>query len=613
MRRVTRNLRTYLGVLVAMVAVLLLFLPADHVKASGVPWSARSVGDVIASFAGLDFTAFIETSYREYLLRFPEWITQLGIPGNFGVRNDALNDYSEAYIEDTQSLERAILDRLHGYDRSSLYPSEQLSYDVFLSCFDDRVRGQTFALYDYPITHYYITSLHWAFFDLLTEVEPVSSLQDAEDYVSRLRQSGRQFDQIIDGLERRLAVGIVVPKIVIDRALPGIDQWASAPATATPFYTVFAQKLGNVAGLATSQRTSLLKEAQSAIEGVVLPAYGRIAAALRELYALAPDRVGVGQYPNGDAYYAYLLRHYTGGDLTAEEIHTLGVGEVARLRQEIEDASLGLGFLPEGLSIPAIFSRATTAGGTLTGSAVVDAFGRLIATAQERLAGVIDPLPSIPVTVVGVDAGGYYRPPAGDGSRPGAFYASTSGPQPRFGMPTLAYHETLPGHHVQIASAMELDLPLFRQVESFLGYTEGWALYSERLASDLGWYADDPYGNLGRLADEMMRAVRLVVDTGIHAKGWTAEEAISYFVENTGKPRAYAENEIYRYIVWPGQSTAYMVGMLHLLDLRRLAQERLGDGFSLVDFHRALLGEGNVPLLLVDRLVEDYIRRASGG
>ncbi len=607
----SRGLRVYLGVLAAMAAFLLV-LPGNLAKATGAPWSARPVGDVIAGFSDLDFATFLETSYREYLLRFPESVTQLGIPGNFGVRNDALNDYSEAYIADTQILEQAILDRLHAYDRSALSYSQQLSYDVFEWCFDDRVCGQAFALYDYPITHYYITSLHWAFFDLLTEVEPVSSPEDAEDYVSRLRESGRQFDQIIDGLDRRRAAGIVVPKSVIDRALPGIDQWESAPATATPFYTVFAEKLGNVPGLTTGQRSALLREAQSAIQETVLPAYGRIAAALRALYASAPDSVGVSQYPNGEAYYAYLLAHYTGSDLTADEIHTLGLGEVARLRQEILEASLGLGF-PAGLSIPAIFSRATTAGGTVAGRAVVDAFQHLISAAQERLSGVIDPLPLIPVTVVGVDAGGYYRPPAGDGSRPGTFYASASSPQPCFGMPTLAYHETIPGHHVQIASAMELDLPLFRQVESFLGYTEGWALYSERLAFDLGWYAEDPYGNLGRLFDEMMRAVRLVVDTGIHTKGWTAEEAISYFMENTGKPRAYAEGEVYRYIVWPGQSTAYMVGMLHLLDLRHTAEQALGDRFSLVDFHRALLGAGNVPLLLVDRLVEDYVRRATGG
>jgi uncharacterized protein (DUF885 family) len=178
-------------------------------------------------------------------------------------------------------------------------------------------------------------------------------------------------------------------------------------------------------------------------------------------------------------------------------------------------------------------------------------------------------------------------------------------------MPTLAYHETIPGHHVQIASAMDLDLPMFRQVESFLGYTEGWALYAERLAWELGWYTEDPYGNLGRLKDEMMRAVRLVVDTGIHTRGWTAEEAIAYFFENTGKARATAEREVFRYIVWPGQATAYMVGMLHLLDLRRTAEEALGDRFRLVEFHDAVLGGGNAPLAILDRVVGDYIDRAS--
>ena len=603
--------RGVLGAAIAIAAVSLGCLPIVAAEASAAPWSVKPVAKVIASWVNLDFDSFIERSYSEYLRRFPEWLTSLGLSGAFGVRNDALNDYSAGYVRETEALEQAVLERLRSYDRASLSAARQVTYDVFEWCFDDRVHGQEFALYDYPISHYTITSLHWAVFDLLTDTQPIASLEDAEDYVSRLLRVGRQFDQVIDGLRRRADAGIVVPKSVSDLALPEIDGLAGASAASTPFYTVFEEKLARIGGMSAGERRSLLSRAKSAIGEVVLPVYARIARALRELYPSAPYQVGVSQYPNGDAYYATLLRHYTGTEVTADEVHALGLQEVARLREEIRMACRDLG-LPEDLAIPEVSLRAEEASGILYGSAVVQEYERLIDQASQRLAGVIEPLPSAKVIVVGIPVGGYYKAPATDGSRPGAFYASLQGPQPRYSMPTLAYHETIPGHHVQIAGAMDLALPMFRQVESFLGYTEGWALYAERLAWELGWYAEDPYGNLGRLKDEMMRAVRLVVDTGIHTRGWTAEDAIAYFVENTGKARATAEREVFRYIVWPGQATAYMVGMLHLLDLRRTAKEALGDRFRLIEFHDAVLGGGNAPLAILDRLVGDYIDRASG-
>jgi uncharacterized protein (DUF885 family) len=194
----------------------------------------KPAAEVIASWANLDFDSFIERSYSEYLRRFPEWLTSLGLSGAFGVRNDALNDYSEGYLEETEALEQAVLERFRGYDRASLSSAQQVTYDIFEWCFDDRVHGQEFALYDYPISHYTITSLHWAVFDLLTDTQPIASLEDAEDYVSRLLRVGRQFDQVIDGLRRRADAGIVVPKSVMALARPEIDRLAGAPASQHP-------------------------------------------------------------------------------------------------------------------------------------------------------------------------------------------------------------------------------------------------------------------------------------------------------------------------------------------------------------------------------------------
>jgi uncharacterized protein (DUF885 family) len=216
------------------------------------------------------------------------------------------------------------------------------------------------------------------------------------------------------------------------------------------------------------------------------------------------------------------------------------------------------------------------------------------------------------VVVVGVPQGGFYEGPALDGTRPGTFYATMQGSEAKFGMPSLAYHEGIPGHHLQIALASEMNLPLFRNVVLFNAYSEGWALYAERLAWELGWYKDNPYGDLGRLQYEAFRAARLVVDTGIHAEKWTFDQAVDFMVENTGMQRGYLEYEVTRYISWPGQATSYMIGMLKILEVRQKAIDQLGAKFDLKEFHNVVLGNGSVPLDVLERVVDEYITAKKG-
>jgi len=242
---------------------------------------------------------------------------------------------------------------------------------------------------------------------------------------------------------------------------------------------------------------------------------------------------------------------------------------------------------------------------------VLETYTEIIARAEQNLDAAFDIRPKTRVIVVGDDFGGFYIPGAIDGSRPGAFYAAVGGKgEDYYGMPTLAYHEAIPGHHFQIALAQETDLPGFRRGVSFTGYTEGWALYAEQLAWELGWYADDPYGNLGRLQGEAFRAARLVVDTGIHAQGWDFDRALDFFVENVGYEAGdivNPEHQIARYVVWPGQSTAYKIGMIKILQLRQKTMDALGDQFDLQEFHQVVLSNGPVPLEILERLVDQYI------
>ncbi|MCK5212793.1 MAG: DUF885 domain-containing protein, partial [Dehalococcoidia bacterium] len=360
----------------------------------------------------------------------------------------------------------------------------------------------------------------------------------------------------------------------------------------------------SIAGISPSERTTILAEATDIMSEQVLPAYQRLYNKLVGLRDIAPQAIGYSQQPDGRAYYDYALRHQNQTGLTAVEIHELGLAQVARLQTQIQEEAVKAGY-PEDFPIGAIYSRVTQDGGVLSGDDIVSTYEGILEQAKENVSDVFEHLPRATVIVVPDAIGGYYRP--SNGSRPAEFAAPATGYQPYYAMPTLTFHETIPGHHLQIGLASELDLPLLRRIEVFLGFTEGWALYSERLAWELGWYDDDPFGNLGRLSDEMMRAVRLVVDTGIHAMGWTANQASVYFAENTGKSMSSARYQVLRYIVWPGQSTSYMIGFLRILGLRDQVQSVLGDTFDLAAFHTLVLENGSLPLDILERRVQEII------
>ena len=547
------------------------------------------------------FDAWVESSYRDLLSRYPETVTALGLDGELGTRNDRLNDYSAEFMRDTERLDFAILEQLKRFDREALDATDRRTYDVCLWYWTDRVGAHQFADLDYPISHFFVTSRHLVLYDLLTERYPLDTLQDAVDYVGCLEQVGRQFDQTIEDLQGRADRGIIAPAPLLLNALGDLRGMKNASGDRHPYLQRLIATLDAAGWADGAARSRLLDSARAAIRDVVTPAYERLYEAAQELIQAAPSELGLWQYEDGEAYYAYILTHHNQTELSPREVHDIGLREVARLRNEILAASAFLGLDTEA-SFSQCYARIVQDGGSFRSQAIVAEYTRLIEEAKARLGEVVSHVPTIPVVVEANSVGGYYVAAPGDGSRPAVFYASNQGTTPHYRMPTLAYHEAIPGHHLQIATAQELDLPLFRRLETYLGFTEGWALYAERLAWELGWYDLDPYANLGRLQDEMMRAVRLVVDTGIHAFRWTFEEAVAYFVENTGQSRGYAEYEVLRYAAWPGQATAYMIGMLDILDLRSREEERLGEAFDLVAFHDRLLSGGSLPLGLLDAL-----------
>lgn len=569
------------------------------------PTAGPSIDGGIAELKGLEFDVFLEASYTQLLLRDPELVTELGVAEDLGVGNDRLTDISDAYVRETQQLEVATLDLLNQYDRAALTPEQQLSAEIYAWYLSDRVAGHEFMYNDYPVTHF-VTGVQNQLVHFFTDIHPVTNLQDARDYVTRLSQVDTKFEQLIEGLKLREEKGVVLHKFIIRWVLYDLRNMARSSPRATPFYAAFEEKVDGLEEVSDAEKEALLKDAEAEIEASVIPAYQALVDYLDHLETVATNDAGVWKFPNGEAYYAYTLRHHTTTDLTADEIHELGLQDLARIQAEMRVLFDELDY-PEDESLSKLFERVAEDGGSLRGSQIVAGYEGIIEDVDRRMDVAFDLRPSAAVEVIGGPSGGYYVSPAMDGSRPGYFYASNVGSQPRFSMATLAYHEAIPGHHFQLALAQELDLPFFRKNTTFTAYAEGWALYAERLAWEMDMYADDPYGNLGRLQFEAFRAARLVVDTGIHAKKWTHDEAVAYMLENTGLPRGQVEFEVSRYITWPGQATAYKIGMVRILGLRQEAEERLGDKFDLKAFHNVMLGNGSVPLETLDRLVDDYI------
>ncbi|MDT3305656.1 DUF885 domain-containing protein [Shewanella vaxholmensis] len=566
------------------------------------------------------FRAFLDRSVVKMAFESPETLTSLGFLESVGItgHNAELDDDSPEAMDKTFAQVRDLRETLLSYSDADLDENQRISKDIALYLADFALVSEPYRYHNYPLNQLFGVQNGYPSF--MQAQHQVHSVGDAENYLSRLQKVKLKFAQTLEGLKIREAKGIIPPKFVIERVLTEMNDFVATPIQDNILYSSFKTKLADT-DISADEQARLLAAAEADIKGYVHPAYQLFIDYFSQLQAKAGTDDGYWALPNGDLAYEQLLKFFTTTNYTADEIHAKGLAEVDRIQSEIMtilaaegyDVSQGFSVAIEALAAdPKFYYEDSDAG---RAQILVD-YQQILDEVNAGLGDVFRIRPEAGMEVVRIPEfkektapGAYYQQPAIDGSRPGRFYANLYDIKatPKYGMRTLAYHEGIPGHHFQIAVAMELEgMPLIRKMAPFTAYIEGWALYSERLAWELG-FEKDPFDNIGRLQAELFRAVRLVVDTGIHHSRWTREQAIDYMKKNTGMSDRDVTAEIERYIVMPGQATAYKVGMMKILELREKAKLALGDKFDLRDFHDVVLKNGAVPLDILETLVDRYI------
>jgi len=549
----------------------------------------------------------LEDEWNKRVEQYPEWATQLG-DNRF---NDKLNDASYETIIRLQGESKELLNKIKDIDRSVLSVEDQLNYDLFLNDLIHGMKGFEYLLYLIPVTQMGGIQIGFAG---ISNYMPFKSVSDYENYIARMRAFPKKVEQTIDLMRRGVEVGWVPPKIVLDAVPDQIKTQFDRPVEDSPLFEPFVEFHRSVS---SDDQERLSREIKHVIENDVYVSYRSLLSFFLEDYLPhCRESIACIDFPKGDEYYQYLIKGYTTTDLTAQEIHEIGVNEVARIRSEMRTVIEGSDFegsFDEFLT----FLRTSPEFYFDTEDELLDAYRAICKRADAQLPKFFGRLPRLPYGVKAIpdyqapaSPTAYYYSGSQRAGRSGYFMANTYKleSRPKYEMEALSVHEAVPGHHLQISLAHELEnIPMFRRYGGYTAFIEGWGLYSEKLAEEMGFY-DDPYSKFGQLTYEMWRACRLVVDTGMHALGWTRDEAIDYMSDNTAKTGNDIKVEIDRYIAWPGQALAYKIGELRIRELRKRAEEEMGANFNIRDFHDVVLGDGAVPLDILERHVEKYIR-----
>jgi len=535
----------------------------------------------------------------------PAWASRLGDRR----WNDRWADLSLDAIEKRHRHKLEVLTRLRVMNREAFSSGDQLNYDLFLKDYQDEVEGYRYRWYLIPLNQRGgIQTI-----DELADVLRFESLKDFEDWLARLRAFPTYMDQTIALMREGIKTRMILPKIVLDRIPTQIDHQIVSDPKASPFYKPFTRYSTSIA---EADRSRLSQEAEKTIAASVVPAFRQLKEFfLKDYLPAAWDQVGVWQLPQGEAMYGFFVRIETTTTMTPREIHDLGLSEVKRIRAEMQNIIDKLGFKGSFAEFAA-FLRNDPQFYYKTPEELLVAYRALTRRIDPMLVKLFGTLPRTPYGVEPIPKNispdtttAYYNSPAADGSRAGTYFVNLYKPEtrPKYEMMALSLHEAVPGHHLQIALAMEQKgLPNFRRYGGYTAFVEGWGLYAESLGEEMGLY-DDPYSKFGQLMYEVWRAARLVVDTGLHYMRWDRQKAIDFLSENTAKPELDVVNEIDRYIAMPGQALAYKIGQLKIAALRAKAEKRLGAKFDIRAFHDELLKDGTLPLDLLEAKMDAWI------
>ncbi len=595
--------------------------------ASGAGFAQAPAAAAPATGPAAALNALMERAYREWILSDPETRTSLGLDrGPDAAAKSRLDDRSIDGIRADQQKVRETYTALQAIERDGLAGMDAVNYDTLrhfcetvIPAYDDFDYGT--HSWPEPYTVSQLGGTYQSIPDFLDSQHAIETAADADAYLARLADFARQLDNETARLGAEYGMGVIPPDFVIDKTLLQMGNFTGVPAARSVLTTSLARRAAErrIAG-------DWAARAERIVGGEIYPALNRQAETVRGQRAGAVHDGGVHRLPEGEAYYAYGLKYATTTAMGADEIHQLGLDQMAELTARAETI-----LRAEGLTQGSVAQRLAALGrdprflypNTDAGKE------RLLADLNAQMAAIRRRLPDyfgrlpraacdirrVPATIEAGAPGGYYQSPTLDGSRPGAYYINLrdTAEWPKWTLPTLTYHEAVPGHHHQIALALEATgMPMLRRLLNFSAYSEGWGLYAEALADEMGAYENDPFGRLGYLQSFMFRAARLVVDTGLHHKRWSREQGIRYMVETLGDQESSVTTEVERYCVWPGQATSYKVGQTRWTQLRSRAQERLGSRFDIKGFHDTALAAGGMPLAVLERVIDDWVAARQG-
>ena len=553
------------------------------------------------------FSEIVDLTYEYTMLSFPEFATYLGDPRG----QDRWSDQSEAMILQRQKDDKLLLKALDNIKREKLTSSEQVSYDLLYDRQKLDIEGHEFPDEMMPINQMGGVQQN------IARMMAITRPKNADDYanmIARLNKTPHVVDQTIAWMRKGMAAGVTPPAITLRDVPQQIRNQLVDEPDQSPLLGAFKQFPASVDSL---QRATLTKQAEAAYSEKVAPAFEKLLAFMENEYLpAARQTIAMRDLPNGEAWYAYNVKQNTTTDLTPEQIHQIGLDEVKRIRSEMDSIIESSGFegsfeeFLEFLRTDPQFYHETKEG-------LLREYRDIAKRADPELVKLFGKLPRTPYGVIPVPAyaeksqtTAYYQPGSVKAGRAGNFFANTYAldTRPRWEMEALTLHEAVPGHHLQIALQDELeDVPWFRRAGGYNAFVEGWGLYSESLGVEMGFYTD-PYSKFGQLTYEMWRAIRLVVDTGMHHLGWSRQQAIDYFMANAGKQEHDVIVEVDRYIVWPGQALAYKIGELKIKELRAYATDELGENFDIREFHDEVLGRGSLPLSVLDANIRAWVK-----